>query len=579
MTAGATALRRGADPSRSGVDLSPAQRFAALSLATMLALGLLLGTFLSRLIEERITRTTADGLGQQVESLVRHQLSADDLATPMTGERYERFSAFLRDTLLTSRIARVKIWDRDGRVVYADDAAIVGRTYPLTGDLREAVTTGRAVAHVELGRTEHGSEAGLGPLLEVYVPLVPRDASAILGAYEVYFHYSAIAAEIRDAQVTVWSALAAAFGVLWVSLYWVYARASRALALSEAARRRLALLAMLNEISVETGAVRSEEDLLRRAVDAVQRQFGYDIVTISLLDREAEALVVTAIAGGAAESLLGAPHLPLGAGITGHVAQDGRPYLAADTAADRRYVPIPGLPMRSELAVPLRNEGKVLGVLNAESRRRGAFQEDDRVAMETLGSQLGMALTNMRLYEETSRLAVTDGLTGIANRRRFDELLAHEVRRASRYARPLALMMIDVDRFKRVNDRYGHASGDRVLRALAGLLAADVRETDTLARYGGEEFAVLLPETRVVAAIQVAEKLRAAVAATLTAGDPPLPITVSVGVAAVEHAGRARDDADVTARCAALLAAADRALYAAKRAGRDRVCAGAEVAP
>jgi diguanylate cyclase (GGDEF)-like protein/PAS domain S-box-containing protein len=162
-------------------------------------------------------------------------------------------------------------------------------------------------------------------------------------------------------------------------------------------------------------------------------------------------------------------------------------------------------------------------------------------------------------------LAVKDGLTGLANRRRFDEAWEVEFRRAQREARPLSLLMIDIDNFKALNDAHGHPAGDRVLRRLAGLLAGFAqRAGDVAARYGGEEFALLLPHADGAQAEATAEQLRAAVAAPGTLTSDIIPITVSIGLATT-------DNSRLTALPESLVQLADEALYAAKHAGKNRV--------
>lgn len=174
--------------------------------------------------------------------------------------------------------------------------------------------------------------------------------------------------------------------------------------------------------------------------------------------------------------------------------------------------------------------------------------------------------TNIRLQREYKRNAQVDALTGLYNRRWFDEALPRFVKRFARGSQPLALLMVDVDHFKRVNDEHGHPAGDAVLVAVANTLRTAVRPTDLVARYGGEEFAVILPETTPKGAIGVAERLRTSVKKTTIkdSNGAPLPgVTISLGGSVLDEV------ADTTAT--GLVAAADARLYKSKQAGRDRV--------
>lgn len=176
--------------------------------------------------------------------------------------------------------------------------------------------------------------------------------------------------------------------------------------------------------------------------------------------------------------------------------------------------------------------------------------------------RLIVALDQARSRAE--HLALTDALTGVRNRRWFMTQAALEFERATRHGRALALVLIDVDHFKRVNDEHGHQTGDRLLVEIAQTCAATLRRTDLLARFGGEEFIVLLPETGQREAVRLAERMRQAVQAGLRDPQHPLqvPVTISLGVVAMSAATPTLD---------ALIRATDQALYDAKRAGRDRV--------
>jgi diguanylate cyclase (GGDEF)-like protein len=197
-----------------------------------------------------------------------------------------------------------------------------------------------------------------------------------------------------------------------------------------------------------------------------------------------------------------------------------------------------------------------------------AFDAEERMSAASLAGQAVVALENARLHGIVERQALVDGLTGLANRRQADETLASELARAERLGGQVALILADVDDFKAVNDRYGHPTGDMVLRELAATLRETVREIDTAARWGGEEFAVILPGTDLAGAAHLAERLRVALSAreTLSTDGLPLHVTASFGAAASRSA----------MTMAELVAAADAALYRAKNAGKDCVYAGTE---
>ena len=196
------------------------------------------------------------------------------------------------------------------------------------------------------------------------------------------------------------------------------------------------------------------------------------------------------------------------------------------------------------------------------------FDDEQRMTATSLAGQAVVALENARLHRMVERQALVDGLTGLANRRQADEALAGELARTERLGGPVGLILADVDDFKAVNDRFGHPTGDVVLRDLADTLRENVREIDTAARWGGEEFAVILPGTDLEGAAQVAERIRVALAdrEILSVDGAPLHVTASFGVAC----------SGATTTVQQLVEAADESLYRAKRAGKDRVYAGTE---
>ena len=214
------------------------------------------------------------------------------------------------------------------------------------------------------------------------------------------------------------------------------------------------------------------------------------------------------------------------------------------------------------LLVPLVVEGNWVGVLVAESSGKRRYRVDENVlaVVEQFANHAALALSNVWLLEQVQSLAQTDSLTRVANRMRFDEVLAAEINRSLRSGDPLGLLMLDIDHFKTLNDKLGHQAGDEVLRKLAQTLTRECRDFDTVARYGGEEFAVIMPMAGPDECTRAAERLRR----TVEEIGKRASITVSVGVASFPYNAREADG---------LVRAADLALYESKFSGRNRVTA------
>ncbi len=218
----------------------------------------------------------------------------------------------------------------------------------------------------------------------------------------------------------------------------------------------------------------------------------------------------------------------------------------------------------SHICAPLLAQGRMIGVIGAKSEQPGAFDEDDERLIAILAANVAASVEKIRLFLAVERLALTDSLTGLHNRRHLHEVGAGEIGRARRHDRPLSLLMLDIDKFKDVNDTFGHAVGDRVIQLIARACKASVRNSDVCVRNGGDEFVVLLPDSDGEGARHIAERIRAAVRAAEVVVGPDSPtaqVTVSIGVATLSPADRDLDH---------LLSRADTALYSAKREGRDR---------
>ncbi len=255
----------------------------------------------------------------------------------------------------------------------------------------------------------------------------------------------------------------------------------------------------------------------------------------------------------------------------GRIGRDG-PDLVRGEPTCRTYMAVP-FAAPASVAEPEDTEPPVRGVL-ALYNRLGAdeFDDADLIRLSTFAGQAAVAVDNVRHHEQARRLSNTDPLTGLANYRMLGDALRRELERAARFGHKLCVLALDLDRFKRVNDSYGHAAGDAVLAEFARRLSTEIREVDLAFRQGGEEFVVLLPETDAAGGAALAQRLGAAIrhpSMSVTARRVPgagqvralrVPVSVSIGVAVYPDHG---------STAAAVLGAADDALYAAKAAGRD----------
>jgi diguanylate cyclase (GGDEF)-like protein len=364
--------------------------------------------------------------------------------------------------------------------------------------------------------------------------------------------------------------------------------------LNDAQRQRVELLGMRSELSRLANEADGLDEVLQRIVHFLRERFGLESVGVLLAAETPERLRFNAHAGNSVFHGRNGGDWPATLGIVGRAFRSGQAQYVPEVSEDADYV-LGNPAVVAEFVVPVRLHGRLLGVLNLEAVDPEALSEASRLMIASLADQVAGAVhlaqanaqlreinrlveekscaltqANARLREvnrQLQQLSHRDGLTGIANRRRFDEMLAAEWSRALRHRHPLALLMLDIDDFKSYNDGYGHLAGDDALCQLARLLSQALgRGEDCIARYGGEEFAVLLPQTTLDGALQIALQVQCAVermALPHAYSRAARQLSLSIGAAALVPQ-RELDPA-------VLILQADAALYRAKSLGRNRV--------
>jgi diguanylate cyclase (GGDEF)-like protein len=225
----------------------------------------------------------------------------------------------------------------------------------------------------------------------------------------------------------------------------------------------------------------------------------------------------------------------------------------------------PKAALKSYLTLPLAVEGGIIGCTSLNSDQPNAFDAQDLQFFSVIGYQMAATLRHFQRFSSVKNLAIYDALTGLHNRRYFEEKLEVEAQKCFCSNTPLSLVMVDIDFFKKVNDTFGHTEGDQVLYKVSSLLKTSVRKKDIVARYGGEEFILILPETRLEESFVIAERIRRLVENTsFEAGKAQVNLTLSMGISNFpSHRAKSKEE---------LTEMADQALYDAKRGGRNRVC-------
>jgi diguanylate cyclase (GGDEF)-like protein len=331
-------------------------------------------------------------------------------------------------------------------------------------------------------------------------------------------------------------------------------------------QRRATQLQAINSIAKHATSVLELDTLVHSVCMLVQRCFPGDHACVLL--REEGALVLRAQHGSLTPLLEEGETFPCEAEWWNPALDYGGIEIIGDLSHHQGKTRL-FEQAQSRISIPMISYGQPLGLLVLSSREPNFFAHTETQPLESVADIFSSAIQNANYVHRVKQLAYLDGLTGIFNRRYFETRITEEIERARRFGTELSLVMVDVDKFKSLNDSFGHLLGDEVLRQVSSLLSRQVRKIDVVCRYGGEEFVILLPQTSPEQAFHVADKLRRALEEWHFPG-VPTALTISGGVAVYPVHGDSRDT---------LVKAADAALYAAKEAGRNRILSARSAQP
>ncbi len=310
------------------------------------------------------------------------------------------------------------------------------------------------------------------------------------------------------------------------------------------------------------------EELTNIIIEKANLLFKSRAWFLLLYDKESNTFVYDVVVSEYVAQLKGV-HLRMGQGIAGWVARHRRPALIANAATDERYCASSetqiGFEAGSIACVPVQIQGQLLGVMQlVNSSTDPVFDENDLMLLSTIADYVAIGISNARNFGRVRELVITDDLTGLFNARYFDEVLDIEIRRAQRFGTPLALVFMDLDHFKLVNDRHGHLVGSRVLAEIGNLIKRRIRDIDCAARYGGDEFVIVLPQTEKKGAYELVtdllERIRKHV--LLTENGAQVRVTASFGIAILPEDADNKHD---------LIRLADELMYQIKETTRDGI--------
>ena len=463
-------------------------------------------------------------------------------------------------------LVKVKVFSPVGEIIYSTDPREIGHVNK-ERYFHGIVAKGNNYTKVVKKQTQTLEGLKLSAdVVETYVPIM--SGSKFIGAFEIYFDITERKKKIDDlishSHNIIFVIAAGLLAAVVISSLRARVNIEERNRAEEQLRKQSAELKETNsellafyEVSSAISRTMDMNELLSIVLNTVT---GLGVLNIErkggIFIIEGDKMKLVSHLGHSKAFLDLHKDMKIGDCLCGIVAETGEILISEDSAKDIRHTIVyPDAVPHGHIIVPLKAINKLAGVLYLYLAPDFKIDERKVKMLVSLGNQIGMAIDNARLYEETKSLSLQDPLTGLANRRFMEIVMDRSFTRAKRYGHLLSVIMLDIDYFKKYNDTYGHSAGDQLLVDIAKIISGEMREVDVIVRYGGEEFLVMLPETEAEKAREAAERIRKAV-------ESKVGVTVSLGVASYNKEMQTKED---------LINRADMALYLAKQNGRNRV--------
>jgi diguanylate cyclase (GGDEF)-like protein len=453
-------------------------------------------------------------------------------------------------------LLKVKVFSPEGDIIYSTDKSEIGQknTNPY---FHEYVAKGKPYTKV-VKKDEPSLEYEIisRDVVETYAPIM--GANTFLGAFEIYYD---ITEAKKNWEIFMYDShkilLLLTAILLTITIYTAYR------SIHYLQQRNLAIhdlktsqkeLSILHDISTTTAKTIKLDGLLPLILEKIMNIDELKAQKKGVIFLTKENLLVPAVSLGI-DDLFFQHHkdLTLGSCICGKVAQTGILAITKECPFEQKTEDRDQTPY-THIIVPLKSARQILGILLIYSSRDFQITSQLQRLLESIGNQIGIAISNAQLFEETKILSLHDPLTKLANRRLMEISLNQQIQTTNRYNRNFSILILDIDHFKQYNDTYGHTAGDTILIDVAKILIQQVRESDLVVRYGGEEFLIILKEVETEPACVVAERIRKSV-------EKECPVTISIGAACYYDSINMKE----------IVKQADTALYKAKEFGRNRV--------